>query len=97
MIRWLFCFADLLINRLQSRNHGLTLAYDWLTCWFANLPLDGPRPSHQTINNFETWLMDNHADLFFGEVVRQVVVAFAEDDWIRLGIPVPHFQKSSSS
>ena len=57
------------------------LCYDWLARWFAGFPLEGKTPSHTTISDFEKWFMENHADLFFYEVLRQLVAAFPEDDW----------------
>ena len=73
LMRWLMCWS--------YRTTAEHLRYDWLACWFADLSLLGPKPSHQTIKNFETWIIENHPDLFFGEVVRQLMLAFPEDDW----------------
>ena len=73
MVRWLMNWS--------YRTTSERLRYDWLARWFTNFGIDGPTPSHSKISHFEKWFMDKHPDLMFTEVVRQLAIAFPDDEW----------------
>ena len=73
MVRWLMNWS--------YRTTSTRLRFHWLARWFSNLAIDGPTPSYSKISDFEKWFMEYHPDLMFSEVVRQLAIAFPEDEW----------------
>lgn len=52
---------------------------DWLYRWFVGYPLFGETFDHSTLADFEKWVREQHVDLFFVEILRQIYEDFPEE------------------
>lgn len=52
---------------------------DWLYRWFVGYPLFGQTFDHTKLADFEKWVREQHVDLFFVEVLRQIYDDFPEE------------------